>query len=80
MRNRRMWISQFFSHDTVQYLPNQTVYIRYALIHLLISLKNNVTAVVSHIYALVNYPSLVQIMACRLIGAKPFSEPMLEYC
>ena len=24
--------------------------------------------------------SLVQIMACRLIGAKPLSEPMLDYC
>ena len=24
--------------------------------------------------------SLVQIMACRLFGAKPLSEPMLEYC
>ena len=24
--------------------------------------------------------ALVQIMACRLIGAKPLSEPMLEYC
>ena len=32
------------------------------------------------IYASINYPSLVQIMACRLIGAKPLSEPMLEYC
>ena len=31
------------------------------------------------IYAWVNFPSLVQIMACRLIGAKPLSEPMLEY-
>ena len=25
-------------------------------------------------------PALVQIMACRLFGAKPLSEPMLEYC
>ena len=25
-------------------------------------------------------PSLGQIMACRLIGAKPLSEPMLSYC
>ena len=25
-------------------------------------------------------PSLVQIMACRLFGAKPLSEPMLNYC
>ena len=24
--------------------------------------------------------TFVQIMACRLIGAKPLSEPMLEYC
>ena len=23
---------------------------------------------------------MVQIMACRLVGAKPLSEPMLEYC
>ena len=28
----------------------------------------------------VNLPSLIQIMACRLIGVKPLSEPMLEYC
>ena len=32
------------------------------------------------IYVSVSYPSLVQIMACRLAGAKPLSEPMLEYC
>ena len=32
-----------------------------------------------HIYTSVNLPSLVQIMACRLAGAKPLSEPMLEY-
>ena len=32
------------------------------------------------IYASVNLPSLVHIMACRLVGAKPLSEPMLEYC
>ena len=24
--------------------------------------------------------SLVQIMACRLVDAKPLSKPMLEYC
>ena len=35
---------------------------------------------VTHIYASVNQSSLVQIMACRLVGAKPLSEPMLEYC
>ena len=32
------------------------------------------------IYASVNQPSLVQIMACRLVGVKPLSEPMLGYC
>ena len=32
------------------------------------------------IYASVNFPSLAQIMACRLVGAKPLSKPMLEYC
>ena len=30
------------------------------------------------IYASVNYPSLVQIMDCLLVDAKPLSEPMLE--
>ena len=25
-------------------------------------------------------PALVQIMACRLFGAKPLSKPMLGYC
>ena len=29
------------------------------------------------IYASINKPALVQIMACRLDGAKPLSEPML---
>ena len=32
------------------------------------------------VYASVNLPSLLQIMAWRLAGAKPLSEPMLEYC
>ena len=32
------------------------------------------------IYASVNYPSLIQIIACRLGGAKPLSKSMLEYC
>ena len=31
-------------------------------------------------YASINKPSFVQIMACRLVGAKPLSEPTLEYC
>ena len=32
------------------------------------------------IYASVNEPALDQIMACRLFGAHPLSEPVLEYC
>ena len=32
------------------------------------------------IYASENSPSSVQIMACRLDGVKPLSEPILEYC
>ena len=32
------------------------------------------------IYTSVNLPLLVKIMTCRLIGAKPLSEPLLEYC
>ena len=31
-------------------------------------------------YASVNYPASVQIMTCRLDGAKPLSEPILECC
>ena len=31
-------------------------------------------------YASISYPSSVQIMACRLAGAKPLSEPLLKYC
>ena len=27
-----------------------------------------------------NIPTLLQVMACRLFGAKPLSEPMLPYC
>ena len=30
--------------------------------------------------ASVNSPQLVQIMPCRLVGAKQLSEPMLKYC
>ena len=32
------------------------------------------------IYAWVIKPPLVQLIACRLVGAKPSPEPMLEYC
>ena len=32
------------------------------------------------IYASIKLPALVQTMACRLVGTKPLSEPMLEYC
>ena len=50
--------------------------------------KNNIcTRVIGHLieaewrkYASVNRPSLVQLMACRLVGAKPLSEPLPEYC
>ena len=31
-------------------------------------------------YASVTKPSLVQIMVCRLVGTKPLSGPMIEYC
>ena len=32
------------------------------------------------IYASVDQPQLVQIMSCRWVGAKPFSEPIMEHC
>ena len=41
---------------------------------------SELTEAEGRIYASVNLPLLVQIMACHLIGAKPLSEPMLEYC
>ena len=31
------------------------------------------------LYASINKPSLVQIMACRLVGAEPLSESVLKY-
>ena len=31
------------------------------------------------IYESVNLTAFIQIMACRLVGAKPSFEPMLEY-
>ena len=42
----------------------------------------NLTGLILDLYthAPVNLPSLVQIMACHLVGAEPLSEPMLEYC
>ena len=50
---------------------------------LFIFLKSHDTSNVNsirHIYASVNQPAMVQIMACHLAGAKPLYEPMLEYC
>ena len=35
---------------------------------------------VTHIYASLNLLSLVQIMVCPLIGAKPLSAPMSKWC
>ena len=35
---------------------------------------------VAYIYAWVTQPSLLRIMASHLVGNKPSSEPMLEYC
>ena len=32
------------------------------------------------LYASVSQQLLVQIVACRLVGAKPLTEPMLECC
>ena len=35
---------------------------------------------VMHIFISTILPTLLQIMACRLFGAKPLSKPMLPYC
>ena len=45
--------------------------------------KLTTTNIYIYIYAYMHQqtiPSLVQITACRLVGANPLSEPMLEYC
>ena len=34
----------------------------------------------SDAYVSLNLPSLVQIIACRLVATKPLAQPMLEYC
>ena len=44
------------------------------------SLPTHICVTRPHWVNSVNYPALVQIMACRLDGAKPLSKPMLEYC
>ena len=52
----------------------------------LLSVQDRCTSIVNLLRPRVAYmrqwprPSLVQIMACRLLGAKPLSEPMLTYC
>ena len=33
-----------------------------------------------HMYESENKPSMVHILACRLVGAKPLSKPVLDYC
>ena len=46
----------------------------------LMVLTNQLIEAECRILPSINLSSLVQIMACRLIGAKPLSEPMLDYC
>ena len=48
--------------------------------HQVIKKTVSIIAAEWRIYASVNQPSLVQIMAWRLTGAKPLSESVLEYC
>ena len=61
------------------------------LMHICVTLRHQFTLYSHHywnylidakwrIYASVIQPSLVQIMACPLVGAKPLLEPMLKYC
>ena len=42
--------------------------------------KHGQDSICRTIYVSVNSPSLVQIIFCRLVSAKPLSEPMLGYC
>ena len=58
----------------------QNVNIAFVIFQIIQDVKSLLIEAEWHIYASINYPSLVQIMACDLIGAKPLSEPMLEYC
>ena len=52
-----------------------SIYIEYIYIYIYVNSLRP-----SDEYMSVNLSSLVQIMVCRLIGAKPLSEPMLDYC
>ena len=61
------------AHETKQNLL-RTFYFKYGFI-----LKLIIEAE-WRIYASVNFSFLVQIMACRLVGAKPLSTPRMEYC
>ena len=45
-----------------------------------VNAKNSLIDAEWRIYASINQPPLVPIMACCLAGAKQLSEPMLEYC
>ena len=54
--------------------------------HILLTIHNRSTLLTHwgiyiyiYVYASINLLSLVQIMACCLIGTKPLSEPMLDY-
>ena len=61
------------TYPTVQQEPPYSINPSLYLIHWLIEAEWG-------IYAFVIWPSLVQMMACRLVGTKPLSEPILEYC
>ena len=54
--------------------------IPYLTIHVEVILIGELIEAEWRIYASVKWSSLFQLMACRLVGAKPLSDPMLEYC
>ena len=73
-------IITFNAHYTLQWFSMPDMVALSNLLNSVLICVLNHWGGVMHIYTSVNYPSLVQIMACRLVGAKPLSGPMLEYC
>ena len=65
-----IWITHMFRCPTVRFISRIVTWIWFAY---LIETEWS-------IYGSVNCPSLVQEMACRLVGANPSYEPMLNYC
>ena len=69
---KKVWFNQY---HPLPWMDSKTIYIYYIKHIMVNSLRPSDAYMAS-----VKLPPLIQIMACRLVGAKPLSEPVLEYC